>query len=121
MNIVAPISFFIALCIFYYVMLRVAPFVQDCKFTHDGVDIVVLGAIRVFHIKRTKIKAARIIRLYSISTAFERGAGFSITMLNRLAKRGVIIETTGLFNWILSPADPDAAIAALGFNNHRKH
>ena len=93
----------------------IMPFLYDYKFSHEGVDIVIFCKTTiVFRIKKENITAARIEGWF---TADSRNLGH-ISLANRVKRRCLVLDTTGLCCWILTPADPDAALAALSLKNH---
>ncbi len=89
------------------------PFLQDYRFTGEGIDIVILGgSVRVFRIWRKNIRNASVVSMF-------RSPPWPVLgwcgLANRLTTRLLWIRTTGITSYILTPADREAALEALGF------
>lgn len=93
-------------------------FVMDGKFGHDGIDVVMFaGLITLHRLKRQDIQRVQIVSPFARGDSRQLFTSFSV--MNRPKRRGVAVWTKSKWVWFFTPADPEAAVRALGIGHPR--
>lgn len=96
-----------------YLVSLAWPFVVDYRFGPEGIDIVVIGGlVRLFRIKKENIRTVEVLDSRS-SRAFVE-AQFALRLPNRIRRKVLLVKTTGIVKWVLTPSDAVAAARELG-------
>jgi hypothetical protein len=101
-------AYVVLVLLLFYPLIWGAPILLDSRFTGDGVDLIILGGLTIFRLKRANIREAVIVRRggWIIKLGFEPreyDSKMSVRILTRRTDKAILIKTTGLMWWYFSP------------------